>query len=53
MVVERCYFRDPKALLALVVEEMDIRSAFFPVEEIYPKFVDLLDDNHRERPPVD
>jgi len=53
MVVERRCYCDPKALLTLVIEERDVRSAFLPVEKVYPKFVDLLDDDHRERPPAD
>jgi len=53
MVVERCYFRYPKALLALVVKEQDMCIDLLLVEEIYPRFVDLLDDDHREQPPVD
>ena len=51
--VERCYSRDPKALLTLVVKEQDMYSTFLLVEEVYPKVVELLDDNHRELPPVD
>jgi len=53
IVVERCYFRDLKALLALVVEVRDIRSAFLLVEYFHLKLVDLLDDDHKERTPVD
>ena len=53
MVVERYYSCDLKVLLALVVDYRDMRSALLPVEEVYPKCVDLLDDDHRERPPVD
>ena len=30
-----------------------MRSAFLSVEDVYPKFVDLLDDDHRERLSVD
>jgi len=53
MVVERCYYRYPKTFLVLVVEDRDMRSAFLPVEKVYPKLVDLLDDDHRERLTVD
>jgi len=52
MVAEMCYSRDPKVLLALVVEDWDMCSAFLPVEEGYSKLMDLLDDDHREQPPV-
>jgi len=51
--VKSCYSCDLKALLTLVVKERDMRSAFLQVEEVNPKFVDLLNDDHRERPPVD
>ena len=53
MVVERSYSRDPKALLALVVNERDMRSAFLSVEEVYPKLVDPLNNEYRDRLPVD
>jgi len=53
IVLERYFSHDPKVLLNIVVEEQNMRSAFLPVKEGYPKFVDLLDNDHKEQPPVD
>ena len=41
------------ALLALVVKEGGMCSAFLPVEEAYPELLNLLDDNYREGKSVD
>ena len=53
IVMERYHTRYPNALLNLVVEERDVCSAFLPVEELYQKFLNLLDNDDQEETTVD